>query len=280
MANPQLEDGYIRIARELWQALTMLRIPGEAAQVFNAIIQKTYGWNKKEEAIPLSQFSLMTGLKRAKVCRAINTLLSMNLIITSPNKGTTPSPHNGTTITKYQINKDFDTWRGSPQKGTSPNKGTGGSPNKGNKVVPIKGHSKDIKDTSKDKKIYGCFLDFWNEKKIITHKKLDDPTKRILNTRLKTYSQLELQEAISNYAEVVHGAGLKYRWPETQKWTFYEFLKQENAYRKFLSEAKPLERFCLLGKPRAENGIVKCRQCKAEYSGSLYNECPECGAKN
>src|ERR1700704_3980060 len=78
--NPQIEDGYIRIAVELQRALCQFRIPGEARQVFDAILFKTYGFRKTEDWISLTQLSLITGLPTSEVCRSIRKLLSMNVI--------------------------------------------------------------------------------------------------------------------------------------------------------------------------------------------------------
>src|SRR3954471_21692940 len=78
--NPQVENGYVRIATELHREICRLRIPGEARQVFDAIIHKTYGFNKKVDKISLSQLEGLTGLSSNHVCRAIKVLLSMNLI--------------------------------------------------------------------------------------------------------------------------------------------------------------------------------------------------------
>ena len=80
MSNPQYEEGYTKLANEILEALCHLRINGEARQVLDAILRKTYGWNKKEDAISLSQFVLLTGLKKVTVCKAIYRLISMNLI--------------------------------------------------------------------------------------------------------------------------------------------------------------------------------------------------------
>ncbi|MEW6215417.1 MAG: replication protein [Nitrospirota bacterium] len=101
MANPQLEDGYTKIANELLEALGRIRIPGEAMQVLLFIIRKLYGFHKKEDIIPLSQFCLATGLSKSSTVRAINKLISMNVIYKKV-KGK---------VVKYRINKDFDTWK-------------------------------------------------------------------------------------------------------------------------------------------------------------------------
>lgn len=101
MASPQLKNGYVRLANEIYEALARFRIQGEARQILDFIIRKTYGWNKKEDVIPLSQFVLGTGMKKSNVCRAINHLIHLNLIIKSDNaRGTA-----------YRFNKDFEEWK-------------------------------------------------------------------------------------------------------------------------------------------------------------------------
>lgn len=100
MASPQLQNGFVRLANEIYEALARYRIPGEARQVLDFILRKTYGWNKVDDLISLSQFATATGMKRSGVCRAINKLVHLNLIIKKDtSKGTL-----------YRFNKDFDTW--------------------------------------------------------------------------------------------------------------------------------------------------------------------------
>ena len=79
--QPQLENGYTKIANEIFDNLSKIRIPGESGQVLAVIFRKTYGFHKKKDRISLSQFCVGTGLKKPNVCRAINKLLSMQLII-------------------------------------------------------------------------------------------------------------------------------------------------------------------------------------------------------
>lgn len=101
MANPQKEDGYTAIANEIMDALCKIRIPGEERQVLDAILRKTYGWNKCEDAISLSQFVEMTGLKKPHIVRAIKNLILKNVIIKKDNEN----------ISTYRFNKDFDHWQ-------------------------------------------------------------------------------------------------------------------------------------------------------------------------
>ncbi len=102
MASPQKEDGYVPVATEIYEALCKIRIPGEARQVLDFIIRKTYGFHKKEDMIALSQFVLGTGLKKTNICRSLNKLSQMNLIVIKKDNGNT---------TKYRLNKDYDMWK-------------------------------------------------------------------------------------------------------------------------------------------------------------------------
>jgi phage replication O-like protein O len=101
MASPQTENGYFQIANQLWGAICRIRIPGEARQCLDAIIRKTYGYNKKTDEISLSQISKLTGLARPRVVRGIKTLLDMNIITKEMNGY----------INILGINKDYETWR-------------------------------------------------------------------------------------------------------------------------------------------------------------------------
>lgn len=128
-----------------------IRIPGEANQVLSCIIEKTYGWQKKEDRIALTQFVTMTGIKKPHVCRAITKLLAMNMIT---QKG------NGKDLT-YSIQKNYLQWKALPKKVTSktlPKKATNVA-QKGKKALPKKGTTIDTtKDTTKDKQKHLEFI--------------------------------------------------------------------------------------------------------------------------
>lgn len=122
MASPQTEEGYTKIANELLEALAKIRIPGEARQVLDVIIRKTYGFNKSADLISLSQFVFFTGLKRPNVVRAIKKLLEMNVINRNYReyqkrypgiKSDTPvSETIPVTGGSYGLNKDYEKWVG------------------------------------------------------------------------------------------------------------------------------------------------------------------------
>ena len=108
MASPQKENGYVPIANEIFEALCRTRIPGEARQVLDVIIRKTYGWGKREDMISLSQFVEATGIKTPNVCRGLNLLYSMNLIIKKDNGVIEKDNAKGAT---YSFQKDFEKWK-------------------------------------------------------------------------------------------------------------------------------------------------------------------------
>jgi phage replication O-like protein O len=112
MNGPQCEDGYTKIANELLQELCKVRIPGEAMQIFLVILRHTYGYNKKEDRIALSQFTEETGIVRTHVQRAIDKLVKVNIVTL---KGNCVGVY-------YGINKHFSTWLPLPKKVTLPKK--------------------------------------------------------------------------------------------------------------------------------------------------------------
>ena len=110
MASPQIENGYTRIANEIMEALAKIRIPGEARQVLDAVFRKTYGWNKREDKISLSQFEKMTGLARPSICRAIKKLLIMNIIEKSGNSKSLFTKRGNDKISVDSIQKNHNDW--------------------------------------------------------------------------------------------------------------------------------------------------------------------------
>lgn len=137
MASPQKENGYVPIANEIVEHLAKLRINGEAMQVLWVIFRKTYGFNKREDAIALSQFVEATGLRKPTVCKALSKLKTMGVITQKDNA----------VANKYVFTKDYSSWKPLPKKITFPKKETSIT-QKGNNRSPKKDIQKTItKDT-------------------------------------------------------------------------------------------------------------------------------------
>ena len=129
--SPQLEDGYLKIANELWDALIQFPLSDYERRVLMAIMRKTYGFNKKQDAISLTQICKMTKILRQNVCKAIKRLVSKQIILRTET----------TYTTNYLINKYYLTWQ-SPYRDYSLE--IPPSLHRDNGVVSVEIHTKDI----------------------------------------------------------------------------------------------------------------------------------------
>lgn len=82
MANPQKENGYLSIANEIMDAL-IGNMPDSSVEcgVLLAVLRKTYGWNKKEDDISISQLEKMTNASRRMIVYAIQNLEAKGMIL-------------------------------------------------------------------------------------------------------------------------------------------------------------------------------------------------------
>lgn len=80
MGSPQVEDGHVRLANELFDAILSFKFSGRQLKVLMAIIRKTYGYNKKEDDISSSQIAALCSLNRGHVSTTINHLAKMRVI--------------------------------------------------------------------------------------------------------------------------------------------------------------------------------------------------------
>lgn len=105
MANPQ-PDIFTKISSELLVALCKIRIPGEARQVLDAIIRKTYGWRKREAEIPTLELMDITGMDRRSVERGRKRLIEMRMITVRTDQQVCGLV--------YAVQKDYEIWVGWP----------------------------------------------------------------------------------------------------------------------------------------------------------------------
>ncbi|WP_201025917.1 replication protein [Aeromonas hydrophila] len=86
-----LDDGYTRIANELYEALIGADLTKHQLKVVLAVIRKTYGFNQTHDRISNGQLAAMTGLPETRVSTAKNQLLEMGVLVSKgrmigPNK--------------------------------------------------------------------------------------------------------------------------------------------------------------------------------------------------
>lgn len=108
MANPQLQNGYFRIANEIAEALMRVNLSAYQSRILWAIFRKTYGWKKKEDWISNSQLIELTGIKKQHIHRTIQELIGRKMLI-----------KNGR---KYSFQKDPQQWQKYPNEVTNPSK--------------------------------------------------------------------------------------------------------------------------------------------------------------
>jgi phage replication O-like protein O len=78
--GPQLEDGFTRIANELFDAILLFGFTSREVHVLLAIVRKTYGYGKKEDDMSASQIGDLCGLARPHVTATLNSLASRNVV--------------------------------------------------------------------------------------------------------------------------------------------------------------------------------------------------------
>jgi phage replication O-like protein O len=79
--NPQLEDGYTKIANKILEILISASLTLLQTKILLAIIRQTYGYNRKEAEISTRIFEKMTGIDRRNIQKTISQLLDCGIII-------------------------------------------------------------------------------------------------------------------------------------------------------------------------------------------------------
>lgn len=98
MACPQCENGYIRIADELYEAILRADFSKRELLIVLAVIRKTYGYRKTIDMITSSQIAKLTGID-ASDCRATVRALKGAGVLVEVDR-------------KIGIQKDYERWWG------------------------------------------------------------------------------------------------------------------------------------------------------------------------
>lgn len=131
-ASPQLEDGFLRIANELMEAILGFGFTHREVLVLMTIIRKTYGYGKKTDDISASQIGEMCNIARQHVTSTLNSLALRNVITKTQGRF-------GSII---GVQKNHRKWVSGEQikaLPASPELGQGGSPESGH-PSPESGH--------------------------------------------------------------------------------------------------------------------------------------------
>jgi len=150
MANPQLENGYVRIASELIEALARAKFNGTQRRIIDVVIRNTYGYGKKTASLSDGFISRATGIHPKQINREINTLITNNVLYLE-------SKGDFTNARIIGLNKNYEAWAGNYLVTTNKNIGTNENIEKGGnekveKVVTKPLHNKE--NVKKNIKIY------------------------------------------------------------------------------------------------------------------------------
>jgi phage replication O-like protein O len=80
MASPQCENGHVRIADELFEAILRADFSKRELLVALAVIRKTYGYRKTMDRISSSQIAELTGIAPQHCRAAIRELKARRVI--------------------------------------------------------------------------------------------------------------------------------------------------------------------------------------------------------
>ncbi|MDO5547714.1 MAG: replication protein, partial [Eubacteriales bacterium] len=78
--KPELSDGYVKIANELWQALIDYDFTAAQMKIIAVIIRETYGYNRKSKNLSVSYISKATHLSKVGTRKALDKLIAQKVV--------------------------------------------------------------------------------------------------------------------------------------------------------------------------------------------------------
>jgi len=104
VASPQVENGYIRIANELFRAAVRM-LPAGKLKVFCAVCDATYGWGKKKAKVSYEELAAATGLTRRYVIGVVLEMLDEQVLNVE-----TVSGNGRRACNQLSVQKDYKRW--------------------------------------------------------------------------------------------------------------------------------------------------------------------------
>jgi phage replication O-like protein O len=104
MADPRLENGFIRIPNELIEAFIKYRLSGLQKDVVLCIVRQTDGYHKFASKLSLRYIAKKINSSHARVSEALSVLIDKNIVVVIQDNSKRRSPR------VIALNKDYDTW--------------------------------------------------------------------------------------------------------------------------------------------------------------------------
>lgn len=104
MKGPQLEDGYTRIANEILEVVSKVKLNGTQFKIIMAIWRYTYGFNRKDSEFSLGFLAEAINSNKQQVKRELDKLIEDNVITVVKEAGFNASRRLG-------FNKNYTEWK-------------------------------------------------------------------------------------------------------------------------------------------------------------------------
>ena len=117
MVDVQLENGYTRIANELLESLSQVKLNGTQYAILLCVIRSTYGFQKKSHELSLNYIKKYTGRNKNHIKKELDKLIDKKVVKVYKKPTFNKSR-------KLGINKDYTVWQleDSTQIGVHPSK--------------------------------------------------------------------------------------------------------------------------------------------------------------
>lgn len=105
MANPQPENGFVKLANEIWNEIIRRDFSKRQKDIILFIWRLSYGCQKKTASIPLLKYFELCGVGYQNIRKELDHLSNCRVIIWNKNNNV------------FAVNKDYEQWQISPVKG-------------------------------------------------------------------------------------------------------------------------------------------------------------------
>ena len=103
MSSPQVENGYSRLANELFEALIRHKFNGTQYSIILATIRATYGYHQKSRTLGLAFFAKVTGRHKRQIGNELQTLIKRKVLLVE-------KEHTFGRSRELKLNKDYEIW--------------------------------------------------------------------------------------------------------------------------------------------------------------------------
>lgn len=154
MGNPQLENGYTRIANEILEQLARTDLNGTQRRILDVVIRQTYGYQRKEHELSLTFIASATGIHKKQIQRELKMLIDRNIILVIKEADFNKSRY-------LALNKKYDSWLNNTL-GAKKMRGSELVTHTGSELVTSRGSelvTQRKKDKYNTKEIYSAFFE-------------------------------------------------------------------------------------------------------------------------